>query len=344
VNVVGESVGPGPARSAGIHPGAAITELVAYLGVGVLLGVWIVFLGRIAGEPYREVTLYGGLTLAALVMFGLGTWLAPRDRRSRRGAGVAFLTVTLLAAGAAEFLVQADFLRNRLQWEAPGVLVAGIAVAVAIGLRRLLPAVATQLGLLAALTALAAAVLAWLGWLVHPVYFGGGYTPDPVVPAPEPVGLVLVAGAWWLLVVLGLGLLSRFEARQGEADPGASRRASVTRSWAAFVAVGVLASALASSGNLGGGHYGRLLEPWIADVALIALAVVLVERTFRRGSIALLFAAAVATVLALSDLDFSYVSVPTGGRLSIEAAIVLATGFVADQLRRRVDSGRSTRP
>jgi hypothetical protein len=343
VSTVGESVVPGPARGARIEPGVAIIELVAYLGIGVLLCAWIVFLGRMAGEPYREVTLYGGLTLAALVMFGLGTWLAPRDRRSRRGAGVAFLAVTLLAAGAAGFLVQADFLRNRLQWEAPGVLVAGIAVAVAIGLRRLLPAVTTQLGLLATMTALAAVVLAWVGWLIHPVYFGGTYTPNPIPPAPDPVGLVLASGCWWLLVALGVGLLSRIEVHEGEADPGASRRASLTRSWAAVVAVAGLASALASSGSLGGGHYGRLLEPWIADVALVALAAVLVERALRRGSLAFLVGAAIAVVLALSDLDFSYVSSPIGGRLVVEGAIVLATAFAADQLRRRIVRARATR-
>jgi hypothetical protein len=344
VNVVGESVGPGPASGGRIEPRIAIAELLAYLGIGVLLCAWIAFVGQAAGMPNREAVWSGGLSLAAGAMVGLGVVLARGDRRRRRGAGVAFLAVTLLAALAASFVVQLDFLRNTLQWEAPGVLIAGMAVAVAIGLRRLLPAVATQLGMLAALTALAAAVLAWFGWLIHPMYIGGGYTPNPVFPAPEPVGLVLAACCWWLLVALGLGLLARFEARRGDGDAGAIRRASVTRSWAAVVAVGGLASALAYSGSLGGGRYGRLLDPWVADLALVAVAAVLVERALRRGSLALLAAAAVAVVLALSDLDFSYVSDLTGGRPIAEAAIVLAMAFAGDRLRRRIVRARAARP
>lgn len=319
-----------------LGPGPAIIELVAYLGVGVLLGAWIALIGLLAREPYREVTLYGGLTLAAVAMFGLGRTLAGGDRRARRGAGVAFVAVTLLAAGAGEFLVQADFLRNRLQWEAPGVLVALIAVAVAVGLRRALPAVATQFGLLAALTALADATLGWLTQLVHPVWYpGSGYSPTPVYPAADPVGLVLCAGAWWLLVALGIGYLARLEVRSGAGDPAALRRAGVTRLWAGLVAALGLAGALAESGSLGGGAYGRLLEPWIADLALFVLAAVLLWLAARRRSDALLVSAGIAVVLASTDLHFSHMTASTGAHLAVEIGIVGVVGLVGRRLRRR---------
>jgi hypothetical protein len=325
-------------------PGVAIGEMFGYLGGGFLLGAWITFLGRAAETTDREAILTGGLTLVALVMFALGIFLASGDPRRRRGAGVAFVTVTALAAGAAAFLVQLDFLRNTLQGQAPGVLIAVVAVVVGAGLRRLLPAVATQMGLLAALTGLAGAVLAWFQELVSPIEVGGGVTLNPVPAAPYPVGLVLAAGIWWLLVALGMGFLGLLEARNAGADGAAIRRVNVTRFWASLVAVVGLASAVTQTGSLGGDRYGRVLEPSIADLAILALAIVLVERAFRRGSNAFILSAAIALVVALSDFNFSYLSESTDVGLVIEGAILLAVGFVGDRLRRRLNrSGTGSR-
>jgi hypothetical protein len=144
-------------------PSVTIGEMFGYLGAAFLLGAWIAFLGNVAqpGNANREAILTGGLTLAALVMFGLGVFLAGGDSRRRREAGTAFVMTTTLAAGAAAFFVQLDFLINRLQGQAPGILITIVAVAVAAGLRRLLPAVTTQFGLIAALAGLAGAILAW---------------------------------------------------------------------------------------------------------------------------------------------------------------------------------------
>lgn len=241
--------GRGP-TSAGSYfgPSVAIGEVFAYLVTALLLGAWIVFLGRAAdGSLDSEAILTGGLTLAALAMFGLGSFLASGNRRRRRGAGIAFLAATTMAAGAAAFLVQLDFLRNTLQEEAPGILIAVVAVVVAASLRRVLPAVVTQLGLLVALTGLAGAVLAWFQNLIYPFHVGGGYTLNPVPRPPFPLGLVLAAGIWWLFVALGLGLLGRVEARHPEADGAGLRRAALTRFWAIFIAVLGLADALAQS-------------------------------------------------------------------------------------------------
>ena len=241
--------GRGP-TSAGSYfgPRVAIGEVFAYLVTALLLGAWIVFLGRAAdGSPDREAILTGGLTLAALVLVGLGTFLVSGTERRRRGAGVAFLAATTMAAGAAAFFVQLDFLRNTLQEEAPGILIAVLALVVAASLRAVLPAVVTQSGLLLALTGLAGAVLAWFQNLVYPFRVHGGVTLNPVSRPPFPVGLVLAAGIWWLLFALGLGLLGRVEARHAEADGAALRRAALTRFWAIFVAVIGLANAIAQS-------------------------------------------------------------------------------------------------
>lgn len=335
----------GPASTGSFFgPGVTVGEMFAYLGVGFLLGAWTAFLARVAGTDDRDAILTGGTAVAAVAMFGLGVVLAGGDRRRRRGAGVAFLVTTALAAGAAGFLVQLDFLRNTLQGAAPGILIAGVAVAVAIGLRRLLPAVSTQSGLVFALTGLAAAVLSWLQELVHPSDLNGGFSTDGSFPTPEPVGLVLFAGAWWLLVALGLGIIGLYEARTVDADGASSRRAAMTRFWAGLVAVAGLASALTLSGELGDGLYGRVLEPWIADVAILALAAILTERAFRRGSNAFVLAAAIGLIIALTDFNFSYLSESTDVGLLIEGGILLAVGFAGDRLRRRLDRSGGVPP
>ena len=140
-------------------PSVTVGEMFAYLGVGFLLGAWTAFLARVSDTSDRDAILTGGTAVAAIALFGLGIVLARGDRRRRRGAGAAFLVTTALAAGAAAFLVQLDFLINTLQGAAPGILIAGVAVAVALGLRCLLPAVSTQFGLVFALTGLGGAVL-----------------------------------------------------------------------------------------------------------------------------------------------------------------------------------------
>lgn len=328
-------------------PSVTIGEMFGYLGAAFLLGAWIAFLGNVAqpGNANREAILTGGLTLAALVMFGLGVFLAGGDSRRRREAGTAFVMTTTLAAGAAAFFVQLDFLINRLQGQAPAILITIVAVAVAAGLRRLLPAVTTQFGLIAALAGLAGAILAWFQELVYPLNsFGGAFTTTPVFPPPEPVGLLLVAAAWWLLAGLGLGILGMVEARHAEADPAARRRAAITRFWAGLVTVAGVASALTQTGSTGGGSYGRLLEPWIADLAILGLAAVLVGLAFRRDSSAFILSGAIGLIVGLTDFNFSYLAQSTYVGLLIEGAILLAVGFAGDRLRRRFDRSRDGPP
>ncbi len=326
-------------------PSVTIGEVFGYLGAAFLLGAWIAFLGNVAqpGNANREAVLTSGLTLAALVLFGLGVFLAGGDGGRRRGAGIAFVMTTTLAAGAAAFFVQLDVLINRLQGQAPGILITIVAVAVAAGLRRLLPAVTTQFGLIAALAGLAGAILAWFQELVYPVSSFGAPTLNLTFGPPEPVGLLLAAAAWWLLVGLGLGILGMVEARHAQADPAAARRAAITRFWAGLVTVAGVASALTQTGSTGGGSYGRLLEPWIADLAILGLAAVLVGLAFRHDSNAFILSGAIGLIVALTDFNFSYLAQSTYIGLLIEGAILLAVGFAGDRLRRRFDRSRGGR-
>ena len=308
-------------------PTPTIGELFGYLGVAFLIGAWTAFLVRVSGANSYSPIQTAGTALAAAVMVGLGVRLMRGDARRRRAAGVAFVAATALAATAAQFVLMRSGAGTT-----GGLIVAGVATVVAASLRRMLPAVTTQLGLIASLTGLAAATLDVLQGIFDPPFDGfNGSDPDPL-------WLVLVSGAVWLLVALGLGLLGLREARAAAADPAAVRRAIVTRFWAGLVAEIGLTTSLTRSGVKGeDGDYGRLLEPWIADVAILVLAAVLVERAFRRDTIVFIVAGAIALIAALTDFYFTYLSQSTDVGLLIEGAILLAVGFVGDRLRRRMD-------
>jgi len=77
----------------------------------------------------------------------------------------------------------------------------------------------------------------------------------------------------------------------------------------------------------------------MADLALLAIAAVLLERAFRRGSTAFVLPAAIGLILAMTDFNFSYLAQSRSIGLLIEGGILLAVGFVGTRLRRRL--GRS---
>ena len=323
---------PVGAASSFFGPAPTIVEAFVYLGAGFFVGAWSAFLARIAGESAdRSAIMTAGSALAVAVLFGLGLVLRQGDARRRRGAGVAFLTATIGAAFAAEFLGQVLKLESR---PVAAIVDAGAAVALAIVGRRLLPAVTTQVALLGSLTGLAAAVFKLLEPIeTFPVDCCETYVP----PLADPIRLVLVPAIGWLIVALGLGLLGLAEARSGS-DP-AGRRAAVTRFWAGLLAVIGVATAVFRQGYIGQDVYGRVIAPWMAEVVLFVLAAILLERALRRDSAAFVVAGAIALVAALTDFNFTYLSSSTDIGLLIEGAILLAVGFGADRLRRRLGRG-----
>ena len=323
---------PVAAASSFFGPAPTIVEAFVYLGAGFFVGAWSAFLARIAGEsPDRSAIMTVGSALAVAVLFGLGFVLRKGDARRRRGAGVAFLAATIGAAFAAEFLGQVLKLESR---PVAAIVDAGAAVALAIVGRRLLPAVTTQLALLGSLTGLAAAVFKLLEPIeTFPVDCCETYVP----PIADPIRLVLLPAIGWLFVALGIGLMGLAEARS--ASEPAGRRAAVTRFWAGLLAVTGVATAVFRQGYLGQDVYGRVIAPWMAEVVLFVLAALLLERALRRDSAAFVVAGAIAMVAALTDFNFTYLSSSTDIGLLIEGAILLAVGFGADRLRRRLGRG-----
>lgn len=319
-------------------PGPTIAEMFAYLGAGFLLAAWTSFVIRLTGDGSGLSQVGGGLMVAAAVLTGLGLVLRQGDERRRRGAGVAFLAATLYAAGAA-----AGFISGLDPGGPTGSLVVSIvAIGVAGAFRFLHPALLTQFGILVSVSAFGALLLSWLQWRIAPVSFTE--QGDPIGNSTDPILLVVVTAAVWLAIAVGLGLLAlaeRTDHRDDQADgAAAARRAALTRAWAGIVAVAGLASALTRTDLLPSGDYGRVIEPWIAQLVLLILAGILVERAFRRNSTAFLFAAGLGLIIALTDFNFTFLSSSTEIGLLIEGAILLAVGVVADRVRRRLPGDR----
>ncbi len=325
------------ARSAAVAdvlgPGPTIAEMFVYLGAGFLLAAWTSFVTRLTGDGSNLSQVAGGLLVAAAVLTGLGLVLRRGDDRRRRGAGAAFLVATGYAAAAA-----AGFI-NGLDPGGPtgSLIVSIVAIGVAAAFRFLHPALLTQFGILVSVSAFGGLLLNWLQSRLAPVNFNE--FGEPVGDIPDPIFLVVVSATVWLVLALGLGLLALTERADHPADPAAAaagRRAALTRAWAGIVGVAGVASAMTRTDLLPSGEYGRVIEPWIAQLALLALAGLLVERAFRRNSTAFLFAAGLGLIIALTDFNFTFLSSSTEIGLLIEGAILLAVGVVADRVRRRL--------
>jgi hypothetical protein len=308
--------------------------MFAYLGGAFLLGAYETFVFRAAGSVDRgSLTITVGMMVAALALTLCGVVLRTGDARRRRAAGVVF-ALAVLHVGAA---VAAGAEGSGFGWPAIGVIAGAVATLAAFGYRLLHPSLLTQVAFLASLTSFAGVTLSWLESVVvpPPVYSDelGNFAP---AGGPDPILLVFASGAWWLALAVIVGLVGLVEARTADADAAAGRRASLTRLWAGLVAVIGLATSVLRSGLKSDGEYGRFVEPWIGDLAILILAVVLVERAFRRDASTFVYAAALGLIIALTDFNFTYLSTRTEVGLLIEGVILLGAGVGADRLRRRI--------
>jgi hypothetical protein len=309
-------------------PGVTVGEMFAYLGTGFLLGAWTAFAARLSGGSSGSGIVGAGLAIAAGALVILGVVLRDGDARRRRAAGVAFLGATGYAAAAATAFLASQSLDGRLL----ALIAATVALVVAAVLRRLHAALLTEFGLLSAVTGFGASVMSWIEGAISPRFEGfnareaGGF---------DPAALALLQAAGWLAIALVLGLYALRVARGPDGDAAARRRAALIRVWAGLVAVLGVTSTLTRQAYIAG-EYRRVIPEWTADLAILALAIVLVERAFRRDAGAFLFAGGVGFIAALTDFNFSYLSESTEVGLLIEGVILLGVGFVADRLRRRL--------
>lgn len=318
-----------PNLAAIFGPGVSIGEMFAYLGVAFLLAATDVFLGRSASSPEGDMILAVGSGIQAVILFAVGLTLLRGDARRRRAAGVAFLVATGHAGAAAAFGAQA------VGVEGVTVAVIGsvVALLVATLARRVHPALTTQVAMLGALTCLSISLLTLAQEVIFgPASFSGA---DPERASQE-ILITIGSAAWWLITGLVIGLIGLYESRNEGVVGGAAHRAGLTRLWAGLVAIGGFCSAVTRSAPLPNGEYGRVLEPWMAEVAILVVSAILIERAFRRESAAFVVAGAVGMIVALTDFNFSYLSDRTEIGLLIEGLILLAVGFFTDRIRRRL--------
>ncbi len=327
---------PRSAVSAMFGPSVTISEVFSYLGGAFLLAAWSSFMGRTNGTGDSGGVLGVMALIAAVVLCGMGLRLMRGGERASRASGVAFLLVATYAAAAAAAFGDAA----GLDWPANAVVASGVGLGVAIALRIVHPSMLTQVGVLAGLTALAASTLA----LLQVTFFPQDFSPEtglPTATGPDPLFLVVASAAWWLVTAVLIALIGLREARIAERDSDlrAGRRAAISRLWAGLAAVIGLATAVTRSATLANGEYGRVVEPWVGDLALLALSAILVERAFRRDATSFIYAAALGLLIALTDFNLTYLSNSTEVALLIEGLILLAVGVAADRLRRRIGRG-----
>lgn len=323
----------GPSSVASVFgPGVTIGEMFAYLGGAFLLGAFETFVVRssagIEGRSFLTLTI--GMAVAAVALTACGLFLRRGDARRHRAAGVVFaLAVVHIAAAVAAGAEGSGF-----RWPAVGAIGAGVATLAAIGYRLLHPSLLTQGALLASLTTFAGLLLSWLESVVvpQPVHTDLGDVSPP--GGPDPIVLVVVSAIWWLGLAVIVGLIGLREARTSDEDPAAGRRAALTRLWSGLVAVIGLATSVTRQGPNAANDFGRIVEPWIGDLAILVLAAVLVERAFRRDASTFVYAAALGLIIALTDFNFTYLLLSPERGLLIEGVILLGAGVAADRLRR----------
>jgi hypothetical protein len=325
---------PMAAAAALFGPPVTIAEMFGYLGTGFVLAAWYALVSRIAGTAGGgDVIWVLGHGLVAIAFTLLAAVLLRGSARTRRAAGAAFL----VAAGATTAGLNAagDALTNL---EPQVLLVVGAAggLAAAAVFRKVHPALLTQLGLLAGITTLAWTIQQWVERALYPLdQFGEG-----TGPGPDPIVRVVLMAGWWLLVAVAVGLIGRREAASGTID--ADRRAAMSRAWAGFLAVvGVTGAVLISRYDPSTFESQRVLEPVVGDLLILVVGAILLERAFRREASAFVFPAALGAIIALSDLNASYLAKATSTEVAllVEGVILLVAGFGFERLRRRVAGG-----
>jgi len=305
-------------------PSVAVGEMFGYLGAAFLLAAWFVMVGRNG----NETSLGTGALVAAGVLAAFGILVRTQSARLGRAAGVAFLAAGASLFGGTYLLIATPSDTSHLQQ----VAAAAVWLVAASTFRRLHRALLTQLGLIVAILVTAAATMRWLeGIIFPPVSF------EFEAPVDSPTRVILLAIGWGIAAVV-LGVLGLVEARG--TDPAAGTRAALTRLAAGLTAILGTATAVFASGSLGGGEYGRLIEPVIGDAALIAVSAILLQRAFWRQASAFVYPAALGVIIGLSDLNAMYLSRATSTELALlaEGLILLAAGLGFDRLRRRIGS------
>ena len=176
------SIGSTATATAVFGPSVSVVEMFAYLGTAFLLAAVAAFFARISsGSDHAEAILGAGAGVEAIALAAIGLVLRGGTPRRRRAAGIAFLAA-VVAVGAAVNLLAGTIVLDGL---VVAILSTGLALAVAVALRLVLPAVTTELAVLGTITALSSSLLVWIEAVVAPppTFDNGLVTPPAVDPA-----------------------------------------------------------------------------------------------------------------------------------------------------------------
>ncbi len=316
-------------------PAVSIIEVFAYLGSGFVIVAWHILVGQAYSGP--DATPYASAAIQWLgpaIILAVVAWiLLRRGERERRAAGVLFGIATVHVFTGVTQLAGS----SAIDYVDVGVWAAAAATVTALVFRRIGPSVLTQIGLLGALATLAQQSLSWLDRTFFPTQFGSFGEPVSTGGIQRPVLTI----AYWVAVALVFGLIARRERIHAATlasadDPGAapaSRRTSVTRFVAGMTVI--LGTTLAAFIF---GNDGRVLPVVAGDLVILVAAGVLLAIAIRYGSSAYLYPAALGIIIALSDLNSTYIAQQTGTGVAflLEGVILIGAGFVADRMRRRL--------
>lgn len=327
-----------PERPADVGPASGaviIPELFTYLGALFVLLAWhAALLADTSPSPgHSRELLMTAVPAVALSAVGFLLVRQPGGRPGRAG-GVAWLVATWYVVSAVYFGTQWLGLPD----EEPEVLLStACGLAAAAVYRRSYPALATQLALVIGIVYTAWAAMAWLGAALFP-WHPGPYN-DYMAPtgAAAMARVVLTAVGWWLTAG-ALGLIAHLVT--ADARPGADGRRALSRLAVGFTAVFGTTSAIAMTEPVADTWtWQRVLPPVLGDLLLIVVCAVLVLVGGRLRSTTYLWPAALGIVVALTDLNASYVA---GSNLSTalfgEGLILFGVAMATWWIRRRMVS------
>lgn len=294
-------------------------EFFTYIGIGFLVAAYYYAVTR---EGPDDLVLGLAVALAAGVFLVAGLGMRGRAGAVGRAAGPALL-VGGIQVPFAIYLV----LASAALAEEPQLAAATIGwLAVALVARWVLASLPTQAGWLVAAAAAGWFSALYLGSLI----FG----PSLDFEQPDPVRQLLMAG-WMSGVAVIIGLAGQLEARTASTDPGAGRRAALTRFTAGMTALVGLSAALLIEPIVNG---GASLEPIVGQAILLAAAGVMVLASMRTNATAYLLPGGLAVIIALTSFNATYLTeeIGFGGALLIEGIVLLGVGVGVQVLRSRM--------
>jgi len=327
-----EARAPGAGRALGV----TAVELFIYLGAAFVLGAWYALVAS-TNPSFEDASARFGAAglIAALALALLGVAMAGRDARFRRAAGVAFL-VALPNLGAGVYLL-ADTLHHENYPDAPtNALIASIVVLVAaLGARRVVPALTTQLGLAVSVATAGAFAMGWLDAVLFP---RGGQEWDPR-PIDETAALVRVvlSMAWWWAVAAVMALLLVIL----DPQPRTEGRTRLGRIAVGTTAVLGTTSAVlirhdwSETSSLSG---QPVLEPFVGAAVILAVSGVLVALALKRQSVGYLWPGGLGVFIALTWLNVEYLAVESGLwiALLVEGAVLFGVAFGVNRMGRQL--------